>query len=89
MTFAGLDEWRPSQGGAITRNLKIKGDNFMEKNETSEQVNGLFKYDKDTFRFHRFRILIDEDGIDGSIYVSKEFKTMPKRIVLENALASS
>ena len=61
----------------------------MEDKKQSEQVNGVFKYDKDTFRFHRFNILVDEDGINGTIYVSKEFKTMPKRIVLEIARANS
>ena len=61
----------------------------MEDKKQSEQIKGLFKYDKDTFRFHRFDIVADGDGIKGTIYVSKDFKTMPKRIVLENARASS
>jgi hypothetical protein len=57
----------------------------MENEKQLEEVNGLFKYANDTKRFHRFDITVEAEGINGTIYVSKEFKTMPKRIVLENA----
>ena len=57
----------------------------MQNNEKLEQVSGVFKYVNDTKRFHRFDINVEAEGINGTIYVSKDFKTMPKRIVLENA----
>ena len=57
----------------------------MEAEKQLKQINGVLKYFNDTKRFHRFDIIVEEDGINGTIYVSKEFKKMPKRIVLENA----
>lgn len=58
-----------------------------ESMETTEQekdtvVEGKYLYDKDTFKFHRFRILADE-GIGGSIYIPKTRKTLPKRLILK------
>ena len=87
--FEFMGKGQRSSTGVITRNLLIGGKIFMEEDKKLEQVKGVFKYDKDTFRFHRFNIVAEEEGINGTIYVSKEFKKMPKRIVLENARANS
>ena len=40
------------------------------------------RYDADTKRTHRF-ILEPAEGVVGTIYVSKEAKPLPKRVVIE------
>jgi hypothetical protein len=40
------------------------------------------RYDADTKRTHRF-LLESENGVAGSIYISKEAQPLPKRIVLQ------
>ena len=43
------------------------------------------RYDADTKRTHRF-ILEPVEGVSGTIYVSKETKAIPKRIVMETKM---
>ena len=49
--------------------------------ETTE-AKGIFIFDQDSKRFHRFRIE-GEDGIVGNLYVPKDCKGVPKKIVLD------
>ena len=49
----------------------------------SEEAKLSFRYEQDSKRFHRYK-LIDPDGyITGSIYFSKDMKELPKRLTLE------
>ena len=49
-----------------------------------KEVTGKFRYEKDSKRFHRFQVEADE-GVVGTIYVPKNIKSMPKKIVLTYA----
>ena len=48
---------------------------------------GKMAYEQDSKRFHRFRIET-EAGITGSIYIPKDLKPMPKRLVLDYQAAA-
>ena len=48
------------------------------------KVEGVFKYNGDSKRFHRYKLKA-EDGIVGSLYVPQDIDTIPDRIVLEKA----
>ena len=46
-----------------------------------KKVVGRFRYEQDSKkRFHRFKIETDE-GITGSVYVPKDKKSMPKKLI--------
>jgi hypothetical protein len=49
-----------------------------------KEVLGVFKYEQDSKRFHRFKIETNE-GIVGTVYVPRDKKSMPKKITLEYA----
>ena len=49
-----------------------------------KEITGKFRYDKDSKRFHRFKIET-EDGVTGSVYVPRDKISMPKKIILEYA----
>lgn len=49
-----------------------------------KEVTGKFRYEKDSKRFHRFQVETDE-GVVGTIYVPKNIKEMPKKLVLAYA----
>lgn len=49
-----------------------------------KEINGKFRYERDSKRFHRFKIET-EDGVTGSVYVPRDKTTMPKKITLEYA----
>ncbi len=63
-----------------------KGIKQQRKNPMSEEkeVTGKFKYEQDSKRFHRFKIETD-DGVIGTIYISKDRPSMPKKLILEYA----
>jgi len=49
----------------------------------SEEIKAKIKFDGDSKRFHRFKV-IDPDGeIVGTVYLSKDMNPLPKKIVLE------
>jgi len=48
------------------------------------QIEGTFKYDKDTKRMHRFQVET-EFGVTGTIYLPKDLKPMPRTLILEYA----
>ena len=50
--------------------------------ENQKQAEGKFQYDKDTKGYHRFRI-ISPDGIEGTIYIPRDFEPIPDRLVLD------
>ncbi|VEN74744.1 conserved hypothetical protein [Candidatus Desulfarcum epimagneticum] len=54
----------------------------------SKEIKGKFKYEKDSKRYHRFKIETDE-GIVGNIYVPKDSEGIPKKIILNNAANDS
>jgi hypothetical protein len=51
---------------------------------TEKEVNGKFRFDQDSKRFHRFKVETDE-GITGSIYVPKKNDGIPKKLILTYA----
>jgi len=53
-----------------------------KKNGKSEVVVSI-SYDKDSKRFHRYSIGEQGEEIVGNLYMSKEMKNLPKRIILE------
>ena len=53
---------------------------MTEKNE----IQGMFRYDKDSKRYHRFQVET-ESGVIGTIYLPKDLKPMPRKLVLEYA----
>ena len=53
---------------------------MMEKNE----IQGKFRYDKDSMRYHRFQIET-ESGVTGTVYIPKEMKPIPRKLILEYA----
>jgi len=48
------------------------------------QVQGIFRYDKDSKRYHRFQVET-ESGITGTVYVPKELKPIHRKLILEYA----
>ena len=60
--------------------MKWRKNHISEK----EEVRGKFRYEKDSKRYHRFKIETDA-GIVGTVYVSKDAQEMPKRLILEYA----
>jgi hypothetical protein len=46
------------------------------------EATGVFIFDQDSKRFHRFRIQAD-DGIIGTLYVPKDCEGTPRKIVLD------
>ncbi len=49
-----------------------------------KEIKGKFRYEQDSKRFHRFQIETD-CGIVGTVYVSKNKKAIPERIILDIA----
>jgi hypothetical protein len=49
-----------------------------------KEIKGLFKYEQDSKRYHRFKIETDY-GIVGTIYIPKNIQTMPKKLSLDYA----
>ena len=47
-------------------------------------INGKFRYEQDSKRYHRFQVETDA-GIVGTVYVPKNKDGMPKKIILEYA----
>ena len=48
-----------------------------------KEVKGKFEYEKDSKRYHRFKIE-SKEGIVGNLYVPKD-GAIPDRIILDNA----
>lgn len=46
-----------------------------------KEIKGHYTFDKDSKRYHRFKIEADE-GITGSIYIPKKTEPLPKKLVL-------
>ena len=46
-----------------------------------KEINGWFRFDQDSKRYHRFQIETDV-GIVGTIYVPKESDGLPEKIIL-------
>ena len=42
-----------------------------------------FRYEQDSKRFHRYKVVDPKGYITGSIYFSKDMKQLPKKLVLE------
>ena len=49
----------------------------------SEEVKLKFRYDQDSKRFHRYRLVDPEGYVTGSIYFSKDMEELPSKLVLE------
>lgn len=70
---------RPGEAeGGAKRAVKIMEDIM----DTKIEVIGSYKYEQDSRRYHRFKILTDE-GVIGTVYIPKELDPFPKRIVLD------
>ena len=54
--------------------------------DQKKEINGKFRFDQDSKRFHRFQIET-ESGIVGTVYIPKEMggSKLPKKITLEYA----
>ena len=50
----------------------------------AKEIKGLFRYEQDSKRYHRFKIETDT-GIVGTVYVPKDIEAMPKKLALEYA----
>ena len=50
----------------------------------AKEIKGTFKYEQDSKRYHRFKIET-KAGVVGTVYIPKDLKPMPKRLVLEYA----
>ena len=48
------------------------------------EVTGVFNYEQDSKRYHRFKIETDAD-IVGTVYVPKDRQSMPKKLILKYA----
>jgi len=48
-----------------------------------KEIKGTFKYEQDSKRYHRYRIEAAK-GVVGTIYIPKDIKPIPERIVLED-----
>ena len=56
---------------------------YQNKGELMEKgITGIFRYEQDSKRFHRFQIETD-CGIVGTVYVPKDIEVMPKKLVLK------
>ena len=49
-----------------------------------KEIKGLFKYQQDSKRYHRFKIETDS-GVVGTVYVPKKMDEMPKKLILKYA----
>lgn len=47
-----------------------------------KEVRGKFRFEQDSKRYHRFQIEAD-GGIVGTVYVPKDRKAMPMKLILE------
>lgn len=47
-----------------------------------KELRGLFSYEQDSKRYHRFKIEMDT-GIVGTVYVPKDKQSMPNKLILE------
>jgi hypothetical protein len=68
----------------MTQELRLETTDY----ETEKTVVGTYEYDKDTFRYHRLRIVTDK-GIGGSIYIPRDLDPFPTRLILEYARPES
>jgi hypothetical protein len=48
----------------------------------AKEIKGTFKYERDSKRYHRFRIE-NKEGITGTIYIPKDMDPLPERIILD------
>lgn len=48
----------------------------------SKEVKGWFRYDKDSKCYHRFQVK-SETGIVGTIYIPREKKPIPRKLILD------
>ncbi|MFH1759866.1 MAG: hypothetical protein ABIA63_02070 [bacterium] len=48
----------------------------------SEEIRGEFRYDKDSKRYYRFQVKA-KTGIVGTIYIPRESKPLPRKLILE------
>ena len=46
-----------------------------------KEVTGIFKYEQDSKRYHRFKIETDT-GIVGTVYVPRDKESMPRKLIL-------
>ena len=69
---------------AFTQELRLETTDYEEE----RTLQGRYEYEKDTYRFHRFRI-ITEAGIEGVIYIPRKMDPIPTRLILECALPES
>jgi hypothetical protein len=51
--------------------------------EKATEVKLIIRYEQDSKRFHRYRIVDPEGNVSGSIYFSKELKLLPEKVTLE------
>jgi hypothetical protein len=49
-----------------------------------KEIKGKFRYDRDSKRYHRFQVKT-ETGIVGTIYIPRESKPIPQKLILEYA----
>ena len=49
-----------------------------------KEIQGKFRYEQDSKRYHRFQIETDV-GVVGTLYIPRNKKSMPKKITLEYA----
>ena len=55
-----------------------------DMSQKSIEVTGKIQYDQDSKRYHRFKTQTDA-GIVGTVYIPKDKKSMPKKLILEYA----
>jgi hypothetical protein len=56
----------------------------MSEEIMADEVKELsFRYEQDSRRFHRYKLIDPEGYITGSIYFAKDMKELPKRLMLE------
>lgn len=49
----------------------------------NKEVKNHIRYDQDTKRYHRFQIEFDDEDIGGTIYISKQERPLPIRLILD------
>ena len=49
----------------------------------SKEIKAKIKFDGDSKRYHRFKVIHPDGEIVGTVYLSKEMNPLPKKIVLE------
>jgi hypothetical protein len=49
----------------------------------SKEIKAGIKFDGDSKRFHRYKVIDPEGDIVGTIYLSKQMNPLPKRVVFE------